>query len=135
MKYYKNIFSQLKIYVTISMSGTSKFTTYVTMNANVFFIIIKKFFTNPATVTLLKQMFLFCSTDQIFLKVFVYYISAIFILLKNYFNKFKTCIFTSVSKSWFSEPIINTNNFVSKTTRNVILIFFCVKTFIAFNTL
>ena len=45
-------------------------------------------------------------------------------LLKNCPNKFISCIFTPISNSCFSKSIINTNKFVSKTTRKVILIFF-----------
>ena len=33
----------------------------------------------------------------------------------------------------FTKSIINTNNFVSITTRNMLMIFFCVSTFITFN--
>ena len=43
--------------------------------------------------------------------------------------------YASIINNWLSKFIINTNNFISKTTRNVVLIFFCVRTFITFNTL
>ena len=127
VKYCRNFFSQLKIYVTSPMSCTSKFSSHVTMISNFFFNIINKYFTNPTTVTLLKLMFFFFTHDQIFVKVFVRYFSAVLILLKNCFNKFVSCIFTSINNNWLSKPIINTNNFVSKTTRNVILIFLVCK--------
>ena len=117
------------------MSCASKFTSYVTMISYFFFIIIKKLFTNPTIATLLKKTFFFLTHDQIFIKIFVHYFSAIFILLKNCFDKFISSIFTSINYNCLSKPIINTNDFISKTTRNVILTFLCVRTFIKFNTL
>ena len=81
-----------------------------------------------------KKMFFFYTHGQIFVKVLVHYFSAVLVLLKNCFNKFISCIFSSINSKSLSKPYINTNNFVSKTTRSVILIFFCVTTFIAFNT-
>ena len=135
VKYCRNVFGQLKIYVTIPMCCTSKFTSYVTMISNVFFIIINTFFTKPTTVTLLKQMFFFCIHDQMFIKLFVHYFLAIFMLLNNCFNKFITSIFPSIIKDWLSKLIINTNKAkLSEATRNVILISFCVRAFITFNT-
>ena len=122
------------MYTTIPMSCTSKFTSYVTMSSYFFFVIINKFCTNPTTFTFLKEMFFFYTHDQMFVKVFVHYFFAKFILLMNCFNKFISCIFTSINTNWLSKSIINTNNFISKTTRNVILIFFCVRTFIIFST-
>ena len=115
------------------MSCTSKFTNYVTMISNFFIVIINKFFTSPTIVTLLKQMFLFFTHDQIFVKVLFHYFFAICILLKNCFNKFMSSIFTSKTSNSLSKPIINANNLVSKTTKNMIMISFCVRTFIAFN--
>ena len=112
------------------------FPSYVTMISNFFLIMINNFFTNPITVTLLKQMFFLFTHDQIVLKVFFHYCFAVIILFKNCFNKFISCIFASISKNWLSKSIINTNNFVRKTTRNMIMIFFfCVRTFINFSTL
>ena len=58
----------------------------------------------------------------------------ILILLKNCFNKFISRIFTSINSCWLSKSIINTKNFVSKTTRNMIFVFFCVRIFINFST-
>ena len=117
------------------MCCTSKFTSHVTMAPNFFFIIVNTFFTNLTTVTLLKYMFFFFTHDQISIKVFVHYFSAVLILLKHCFNKFISSIFASKNNNWLSKPIINTNNFVSKTARRVILIFLRVRTFIAFGTL
>ena len=134
MKYYSKFFSQLKIYVTIPMCCASKFASHMTMISYFFVIIVNKFFTNSTPVTLLKQMFFFFTHDQIFVKVFVHYSFAILIFFKNCFNKFISSIFTSTNNNWLSKSIINANNFVSKTTRNVILIFFCLRTFIAFNS-
>ena len=128
----QEFFSQLKIYVTIPMCCSSKFSSYVTMISNFSIVIINKFFTNPATVTLLKEMFIF-TPDKSFVKVFLHYFFSVPILLKNCFTRFISSIFTSKNKNQLSERTIYGNNFVSKTTRNVILIFFCVRTFIAFN--
>ena len=133
MKYYRNFFSQLKIYVTIPMGSTSKFSSYVTMMSNFFIVMINNFFTNPTTATWLKLLLLFFTHDQIFIKVFFCYFFTILIIHKNSFNKLISCIFTSRNNNWLTKYIININNFVSKTTRNVILIFFCVRTFINFS--
>ena len=122
MKYYRNFFSQLKVYVTTSISCTFKFSSCVAMISN-FFIIIINDFTNHASVTRLK-LFFFFTHDQIFVKVFFHYFFTILILFKNCFNKFVSSIFTSKNNYWLSKFIINTNKLVSKTTRNVILIFF-----------
>ena len=59
-----------------------------------------------------------------FVKMFFHYFLAVFIFFKNFFNKFISSIFTSVSNNWLTKFIINTNKFISKTTRNVNLIFF-----------
>ena len=132
MKYYRNIFSYLNIYVSTPMSCTSKFSSYVTRISH--FLIINEFFTNPTSVTWLKLFFFFISHDQIFIKMFFNYFSTVFILPKNCFNKFISSIFTSVNNNWLTKFIIKTNKLVSKSTRNVILIFFWVRTFITFNT-
>ena len=120
MKYYRKFFSQLKIYVTTPMSCTSKFASYMTMISNFFIILINKFFTNLASMAYLK-LFFFFTYDQIFVEVFFYFFMLL-ILLKNCFNKFISSIFAPKNKHWFTKPIINTNNFVSKATRNVFLI-------------
>ena len=76
----------------------------------------------------------FFTHDQIFVKMFFGYFFAVFKLFKNRFNKFIRSIFASKKNYWFSKFIINTNKFVSKTTRNVILILFWVRAFKTFNT-
>ena len=124
VKYYKNFLSQLKIYVTTPMGCTSKFCSYVTMISNFFIVIINKFFTNPTSITLLKLIFFFFSYDQIFVEMFFHHFFAVLIILKNCFNKFIGCIFAYKNNNWLIKLIIDVNNFVSKTTRNVILIFF-----------
>ena len=135
MKYYRNFFSQLKIYVSTPMSCASKFSSYVTMISNFFIIIINEFFTNPASVTRLELFFFLFTHDQFFVKMFIHYLFTILILFKNCFNKLINSILTSKNNYCLSKFIINTNKFVSKTTMNVILIFFWVRTFITFNTL
>ena len=113
-------------------SCDNEFSSYVTMISN-FFIVINEFFTNPASVTWLKLLFFF-TYDKIFVKVFFHYFFAVLILLKNCFNKFISSIFISKDSYWLTESIINTNNLVSKTARNVILIFFWIEPFIDFST-
>ena len=113
---------------------SSKFTSYVTMISYFFIVIINEFFTNPASVTRLK-LFFFFTHDQIFVKVFFHYFFTILIPLKNFFNKFISSIFTSESNYWLGKFVINTKKSGSKTTRNVILIFFCMRTFLTFNSL
>ena len=132
MKYYRNLFSQLKIYVINLMSGTSKFSSYVTMISYFFIVIINEFFTNPASANRLKLLFFLFTHDHIFVKVFFHYFFTVFVLLKNRFNKFISSIFTSKNNHWFGKFFINTNKLASKTTRNVILIFFWIRTFTLF---
>ena len=116
VKYYRNFFSQLKIYITIPVSCTSRFPSYVTMIS--YFLIINKFFANP-TSSLMIKFLLKC--------FFITFLQYLRIRIGNCFNKFISSIFTSKNNNWLSKPIINANNFVSKTTRNVILIFFLCK--------
>ena len=68
-------------------------------------------------------MFSFFIHKQVFIKIFVHYFFVKFIFLKNYFNKFISCIFTSINNNWLSKPIINTKNFIGKTTRNMVILF------------
>ena len=117
------------------MSCTSKFSSHMTVISNFFIVILNEFFTNPARVTRLKLPFVFLTYNQIFVKVFFLYFFIVLKLFKNRFNKFLSSIFTSKNNYWLSKFIINTNKFVSKTTRNVVLMFFWVKPFIAFNIL
>ena len=124
MKYYRNAFSQLKIYVTTPMNCTSKFSSYLTMISNFFIIILQ-----------IQQVLLnwnCCSSSSVMIKflcfkVFFHDFFAIFILLKNCFNKFICCIFISKNNNWLTKSIINTNKFVSKTVRNVFLILFWIR--------
>ena len=124
MKHYRNFFTQLKIYVTTPMSCTSKFSSYVTMISNFFIIIINEFFTNPASVARLELFFFLFTHDQIFVEMLFHYFFTVFILFKNCFNKFISSIFTSKNNYWLVKFIINTNKFISKATRNAILINF-----------
>ena len=117
------------------MSSASKFSSYVTIISNFFIVIINEFFTNPASATWLKLFFFFFTHDQILVKVFFHYFFTILILFKNFSNKFISSIFTSKNSNWFTRFIINTNNLVSKTGRNVTLIFVWVEPFINFSSL
>ena len=58
--------------------------------------------------------------------LFYCFFFAIITLFKNCFNKFIDCIFPSVKNNWLAKSIINTNNFVSNTAKNMILIFFSI---------
>ena len=78
-------------------------------------------------------LFLFQSWS-IFVKMLLRYFFTVFILFKNCFNLYSSRISTFINNNWFTKFIINTNKLVRKTPRNVFLIFFGVKTFIAFNT-
>ena len=77
----------------------------------------------------------FFSHNQIFVKMFFHYFFTVFILFKNCFNKSISSISTSINNNCFTKFIISTNKLITKTARNVIFTFFCVKTVIAFNTL
>ena len=122
-------FSQLKIYVTVPLCCTSKLSSYVIMISNFFIIIIDEFSTNPTRIIRLKLFFFYFIHDQIFVKMFFQYFFAALMLFKNCFNKFISSIFTPKNNNWLTKAIISTNNFLSKTTRNVSLIFFVYKPF------
>ena len=110
----------------------SKFSSHVTMISTFFIVIINEFSAYPTRVTWVK-LFLFFTHDQTFVEILFHYFYTILILFKNCFNKFISSIFTSKNNYWLGRFIINTNKFVSKTTRNVILILFWARTFITFN--
>ena len=116
--------------MTTTMSCTSKFFAYVTMISN--FFIVNEFFSYPTHVTRLKSFFFF-NHDKIFLEMFFHYFLQYWYstnnTIKNCFNEFKSIPLTFENKNWFTKFIINTNKFVSKTTRNAILIFFLSKSF------
>ena len=127
MKYYRNFSSQFKM---LQLQWA------VSLNFPVMWLFHrhhKWVFPYPTTVTWLKLFFFFFTHDQISVKMFIHYFFTILIFFKNCFNKFISNILTSKNNNWFTKFIINTNKFVSKTTRNVIVIFFWVKTFIIFN--
>ena len=130
MKYYKNFFSHFKIYITTPMSCISIFSCYMTMISYLFIII--QFFKYPACVTWSKIFFFF--PVMIKFSLFFDCFFTVFILFKNCFYKSISTIFTSTNNNWFTKFIINTTKLVRKSARNVILIFFYVKTFIDFNT-
>ena len=136
------------------MSCASKFVSYVTMisfidlflsrdndlfqlrdNDLFHFFIDNKLFTNPANAAWLKLFFFFFAHNQIFVKVFFQCFFTVFKLFNNFFNKFISSIFTTKNSYWLRKFLINTNKLVTKTTRNVILIFFWVEPFITLKTL
>ena len=83
---------------------------------------------NPAFVIWFKASFILYSHDKIFIKVLFYHLFTIPILLKNHFNKLVDCLFSSVKNNWLVKSIVKTYNFVSKTARNMSLVFFSLRT-------
>ena len=134
VKYYRNFGLQFTtpmgcangMQLTIPMGCVSKFCSYVTMIPNFFTVIINEFFTNLTTFTWLALLFFF-THDQILVKMFIHYFFTILTLCKKRFNKFISIIFTSKNNNQLTKSIINTNKLVTKTTRNVIVIFFSKK--------
>ena len=107
------------------MTTPSLFTSYMAMISHVI-IKINQFTKNPTNITPFKFFIFFSSHNQVFIKMFFHHSPTIIILFKNTLNKCNHCTFTSVKYNIFTEFIINTNNLISKTTRNMVLIFSCV---------
>ena len=127
MKYYRDLFSQLKINITIPIPKVSIFACHVIM---IFYFIItfsNQFTTYPSVIALIKVSFIFCIQDKVFIKVLFYFLSAIMILLKNYFNKLIARIFSSAKNDWLGWSIVNADNFLRKSTRNMFLTFFGIR--------
>ena len=123
MKYHRNFFSHFKIYITGPICGTSLFSTHMTMIPHLIISNIKQFITNPTNITQLKSFFFLCWHDKVFVKTFFYHSATIIVLTKECFNKFVNIILSSAQDIFFTEFIVNTNNFISKTARNMILKF------------
>ena len=80
-----------------------------------------------SSIYYLIEIFLpFADIIKFLLKCFFIIFFTIIIFFKNCFNKSINCIFFSVKNNLFTKFIINTNNVISKTARNMILVFFCV---------
>ena len=109
MKYYRNFFIQSKINNKTPVSRTSLFFCYI--------IIIRYFI-----ISYMKQFI--CRHKKIFVKMDFYYLFNH--LFKNCFNESINCIFSSLKNNWLAKYIINTHNFIIKTVRNMIFIFFSV---------
>ena len=62
--------------------------------------------------------------------MFFYHLFPIIVFFKNCFNKSIDCIFSSVKNNWLAKFITNTYNFVSKTARNMSLVFFGIRSII-----
>ena len=77
---------------------------------------------------LIENFLLLLHSYQTFVKMFFHYFFTVTKLFKHHLNKFISHIFTPVKNNWLAKFIINTNKFISKIARNVILIFFCIKT-------
>ena len=56
--------------------------------------------------------------------MFSHYFPTTIVLIKNRFNEFINSVFSPIQSNFFTVFIINTDYFISKTTRNMILIFF-----------
>ena len=135
MKYYRKFLSQFKINITTPMSRTSRFYCYMIMISYFIVFCSKHFILYPAFITSFKTSFIFCRHGKIFIKMFFYYFFAILFFFNNSFNKFIDCIFSSAKNKWFAKSIINTYSFVSKTARNMFLIFYSVWSTIFFLSL
>ena len=131
MKYCRNLFGRLKIYIS---------TLVVTMSFPVTWQWSLTFSSSSMSFSQIQLVLLDwnCSSSSLMIKCLLKYFFitffAVFILLKNCFNKFISSIFISKDSYWLTESIINTNNLVSKIARNVILIFFWIEPFIDFST-
>ena len=140
MKYYNNFLSQSKINITTPIWRTSISSCYVIIISGFVTLISNNlmniqgllldwnFFSSSADKTkFLLKCFYYC---YYYYYYYYYYYFAIIILFKNCLNKFTDLIFTSVKKNWLTKSIINSKNFVSKTTRNMILTFFVIQSII-----
>ena len=134
MKYHRYFFTNFKINITTIMCRTPIFTSDVTMISHSIIIIFNQFTTNPTNITSFKFFIFFSTYDYVFIEIFSHNFFTILVFIKNYLNKFKNCIFSSVQHNTFTVFIINTHNFISKTTRNMILIFFGIRKAFIINT-
>ena len=117
MKYCSDVFSQFKIKITIFMSRTSIFNSYMIIMSD--FIISFIIF-----IASLKVFFIIYSHYKIFAKV-------LFIALFQYSYPLRTAVinlltafFSSAKNNRLAKSMINRHNFISKTARNMLLIFF-----------
>ena len=118
MNHYRNFFIQLKINITIPIHRTLFFffshdyksLTLLSPLANNLLLVLKSF--------------LSCTVMTKFLLKRFSHPYAIPLLLNNCFIKPFNYILSFVNKNWFAKFVINTFKFVSKTPRNICLVFF-----------
>ena len=116
MKYYQNFFSQFKINIMTPMNRTSVFSCCMTMISYICRL-------HQITYEDMNKFLLKCLSIT-----FLQYSYSPRIVLINLLSEF----FSAVKNNWFTSFIINTNNFVSKTARNigiVVDIFQCMKNY------
>ena len=134
MKYYRNFLVSLRFTLQLRWAAPTIWQWPLTFSSSMSFphiqqvLIDRKFFSS------------FSIMIKFLLRCFFHYFFAVFILFKNCINKSISTIFTSINNNSLLNLlsthrfVINTNKLVSKNARNVVLIFFCVKTFITINT-
>ena len=76
------------------------------------------------TYYLIQTFFHHPKSDKSFLKCVFITFQRFFILIRNLCNEFMNSIFSSVKSNWFAKSIINAHDFISKTARNMLLVFF-----------
>ena len=136
MKYYRNVLSQLKVMLQLQWAEPLTFLVMWQWSLTFSSSLLMSF--SQIQQVLLDWIILLLFhlwSSQIFVKMFIHFFFTILINFKNCFNKFINSIFTSKKNYLLDKFIITTKKFVSKTTRNVILIFFWERTFTTFNTL
>ena len=115
------------------MCSFSVFTSDVTMISYFIFRVSNQSTSNSTNISQFKSFILFCTHNQVFIKILSQNFSVIIILNKNRSNEFVNSILLSVQHNLFAIFIINTNNLISKATKNMILIFLCVRNIIITN--
>ena len=127
MKYYSHFFTNFQINITTPMTRSSLFTTYMTMISDLIIINNNQFTKNLTNIRPFKFFILLSSHDQVFAEMLFDHISTIIIFFEIALNNFKNCIFLSMQHNIFTKFIVNTDKFISKTTKNVILIFLGIR--------
>ena len=116
MKYHRNVFTYFKVDITIPMCCTSVFSSDMTIISD-----------------LLSKSIILPQIQQKCFKM-LYHLFTIIIFFKIELISLKTAFFSSVQHKILTKIIINTNTFISKTTRNIVLIFFCIRKAFIINT-
>ena len=112
------------------MRRTFIFICYITMISYFIFIINYFLISYTTTIRIFIIILIFYLHFKFFIKTLINYLIAIFLLFKDPFNKFFNTITTSENFSWLHKSIINTNEFCTYRIRYILLIQFCISTFI-----